>query len=68
MRFDDAPPDLIKEKLEIGKILNFGTLPPQQKKQKLKHLKLPENHFKTNNLFFVQPMYLKSTLHLGKPD
>ena len=32
--------DLIWEKLEIGKILNFGTPPPQKKNHKLKTLKI----------------------------
>ena len=36
---------------KVKKVHNF--LDPPQKKHKLKHLKLPKNHFKTN-LFFVQ--------------
>ena len=47
----DPPPDLIWEKFEIGKILNFGN-PLKKRNISLKHLKLPKNYFKTN-LFFV---------------
>ena len=60
---------LIWETLEIwnsdliGKILNFE-YPSSLKKHKLKHLKLPKNHFKTN-LFFVQLKNLMSTFTFG---
>ena len=45
------PSDLIWENFEIGKILNFGNTLSENPPLRLKHLKLPKNHFKTN-LFF----------------
>ena len=63
-KFDAPPLDLIWEKVEIGKILNFGS-PPSEKIITLKHLTLPKNHFKTN-LFFVQLKHLKSLFTFGE--
>ena len=49
---DPPPSDLIWEKFEIEKILNFGNPPRNKKNRSLKHLELPKNHFKTNLFFF----------------
>ena len=56
-RFEAPPSDLIWEKVEIGKILNFGNPPPRKTNMSLKHLKLPKNNFKTN----LSPFWTFST-------
>ena len=57
------PSDLIGKNLRLGTFGILGT--PLGKNISLKHLKLPENHLKTN-LYFVQLKHLQSIFKFGE--
>ena len=61
------PSDLIWEKFQIGKILNFWNN-PSEKNVSLKHLKLPKNHFQTNIFFCSTETFKVFIYNWDKPE